>query len=60
MVDFMAGQGLRAQDVVAVVAGHPPVLSYSIEGRLAPFWEYMRAEVGIEVRGLVGCACTCC
>lgn len=24
-----------------VISAHPPVLSYSVQGRLTPFWEYL-------------------
>lgn len=29
-----------------VVGAHPPVLSYSVDGRLRPFWDYM-AGIGV-------------
>jgi hypothetical protein len=47
VVDYLKGQGLTTPQVVAVVTGHPPVLSYSVPGRLQPFWEYMAGEVGL-------------
>ena len=50
VVAFLTSKGLRTPDVVAVVAGHPPVLSYSVDGRLAPFFEFMEDTVGVEVR----------
>lgn len=33
--------------LVQVVSGHPPVLSYSVEGRLRPFWDYL-TELGVK------------
>jgi hypothetical protein len=30
-----------------IISGHPPVLSYSVEERLRPFWEYM-ASIGVK------------
>lgn len=29
-----------------VITKHPPVLSYSVEGRLKPFWSFL-AEIGV-------------
>ncbi|KAI8468320.1 MAG: hypothetical protein J3K34DRAFT_427554 [Monoraphidium minutum] len=48
VVEFLQARGLKAADVVAVIGGHPPVLSYSVDGRLAAFWDYMAVEVGVE------------
>jgi hypothetical protein len=47
VIDFLTARGLKPQDVVAVVTGHPPVLSYSVPDRLAPFWDYLAGEVGV-------------
>ncbi|GBF93680.1 hydroxypyruvate reductase [Raphidocelis subcapitata] len=47
VIDFLTARGLTKSDVVAVVTGHPPVLSYSVPGRLEPFWEFMGATVGL-------------
>lgn len=48
VVDYLKSKGLRTNEVVAVITGHPPVLSYSVEGRVAPFWEYMQGTVGLQ------------
>jgi hypothetical protein len=48
VVDFLTARGLSQLDVVAVIAGHPPVLSYSVEARLAPFCEYLETTVGVR------------
>ncbi len=32
-----------------IISGHPPVLSYSVEARLAPFWDYL-GGIGVQVR----------
>lgn len=29
-----------------VISTHPPVLSYSVEGRLVPFWDYL-TQIGV-------------
>lgn len=29
-----------------VITAHPPVLSYSVDGRLVPFWEYL-TSIGV-------------
>jgi hypothetical protein len=47
VVAFLSARGLSPSDVAAVVAGHPPVLSYSVPARLMPFWEFMGGEVGV-------------
>jgi len=65
VVDYLKSKGLRTNEVVAVITGHPPVLSYSVEARVAPFWEYMQGTVGLQVgvglwRGGVGGLCRAC
>jgi hypothetical protein len=35
-----------------VISGHPPVLSYSVTGRLEPFWDYL-AGIGVADVGAV-------
>jgi hypothetical protein len=32
--------------VLQVISAHPPVLSYSVEGRLVPFWDYL-TSIGV-------------
>lgn len=51
VVEFLVSKGLRTQDVVAVITGHPPVLSYRVGERLEPFWAYMQETVGVQVGG---------
>ena len=51
VVEFLKAQGLKAADVAGVVIGHPPVLSYSVEGRLAPLFEFLRSDVGVADAG---------
>lgn len=51
VVEFLKAQGLSTPGVVAIIAGHPPVLSYSVDGRLAPFFDYLRTEVGVADAG---------
>ncbi|KIY95288.1 hypothetical protein MNEG_12675 [Monoraphidium neglectum] len=53
VVEYLKSRGLSTPEVVAVVAGHPPVLSYSVEERLAPFWDYMQDTVGLQDVGAV-------
>ncbi len=36
-----------------IISGHPPVLSYSVEARLAPFWDYL-GGLGVQVRAVWG------
>ncbi len=31
-----------------IISGHPPVLSYDVNSRLEPFWEYL-AGLGVQV-----------
>lgn len=47
VVEYLRSQGLQAQDILIVVSEHPPVLSYPVEQRLAPFFEYLRS-VGFD------------
>ncbi|KAF8058891.1 MTERF6 [Scenedesmus sp. PABB004] len=47
VVAFLQGQGLSQQQIVAVVTAHPPVLSYDVAGRLAPFFDFL-ASVGVS------------
>jgi hypothetical protein len=47
VVDYLRSQGLQAQDILSVVSAHPPVLSYTVEQRLAPLFEYLRS-VGFD------------
>ncbi|KAG2434524.1 hypothetical protein HYH02_012191 [Chlamydomonas schloesseri] len=46
VIDFLIEKGVGVGDVVKIVSGHPPVLSYSVPDRLAPFWDYM-ASIGV-------------
>lgn len=46
VVEFLSSHGLSQQQVVQVVTAHPPVLSYSVPGRLSPFWDYL-AGLGV-------------
>lgn len=48
VVEFLRSKGLGTPGVVTVVTGHPPVLSYGVEERLAPFWDYMESNVGVQ------------
>eukprot|EP00877_Chromochloris_zofingiensis_P002313 jgi/Chrzof1/12082/Cz06g20210.t1 len=54
VVDFFTSKGLSTSDVVAVVSAHPPVLCYSVEERLAPFWDYMQ-HIGVQDVAAVVC-----
>lgn len=47
VVEFLLGNGVSKGDVVKVISGHPPVLSYSVPTRLAPFWKYLES-VGVD------------
>jgi hypothetical protein len=47
VVEYLREQGLQTRQVVAVVKGHPPILSYSIGGRIAPLFDYLRS-VGFD------------
>ncbi|PNW72907.1 hypothetical protein CHLRE_14g611200v5 [Chlamydomonas reinhardtii] len=53
VIDFLLEKGVSVGDVVKIVSGHPPVLSYSVSDRLGPFWDYMTsigvADVGAAV-----------
>ncbi|KAG2423385.1 hypothetical protein HXX76_015351 [Chlamydomonas incerta] len=55
VIDFLLERGVSVGDVVKIVSGHPPVLSYSVPDRLGPFWDYMTsigvANVGAAVVG---------
>eukprot|EP00197_Chlamydomonas_leiostraca_P003614 CAMPEP_0202859796 /NCGR_PEP_ID=MMETSP1391-20130828/1765_1 /ASSEMBLY_ACC=CAM_ASM_000867 /TAXON_ID=1034604 /ORGANISM="Chlamydomonas leiostraca, Strain SAG 11-49" /LENGTH=178 /DNA_ID=CAMNT_0049538879 /DNA_START=187 /DNA_END=723 /DNA_ORIENTATION=- len=44
---FFQDQGMSKGDILRVIAGHPPVLCYTVEARLAPFYAYMK-EIGIQ------------
>lgn len=46
VVDFLLSRGVGPSDVVKVVIAHPPVLCYSVPGRLQPFWDYL-ASIGV-------------
>lgn len=50
--------------ILQIISAHPPVLSYSIDGRLQPFWSYL-ASIGVKVGAhqasfsWCSCALTC-
>ncbi|GFR42696.1 hypothetical protein Agub_g3618, partial [Astrephomene gubernaculifera] len=46
VVEFLLSQGVAVGDVAKVISSHPPVLSYSVPGRLEPFWTYL-ASIGV-------------
>lgn len=33
--------------MVQIISAHPPVLSYSVNDRLEPFWDYL-TEIGVQ------------
>jgi hypothetical protein len=33
--------------LLQMITDHPPLLSYSVEERLRPFWDYLQREAGI-------------
>ena len=44
---FLQAQGLAPAAVARLVSAHPPVLCYSVEGRLQPLWAYLSEELGL-------------
>jgi hypothetical protein len=47
VVNFLTVQGLSSPQVVQVITAHPPVLSYNVQQRLEPFWDYLRS-IGMD------------
>ena len=49
VVDYLRSEGLQKEQIVKVIKGHPPILSYSAEERLKPLFDYL-ATIGFEDR----------
>ena len=58
VVDFLRAQGMQDSQIVRVLVEHPPILSYSVEDRLQPFFDYLQS-VGISAPGDVRPAACC-
>lgn len=52
VVDFLEEQGVKKDDIGALVTRHPPVLAYSVERRLAPLFAYL-GELGMDTDQVV-------
>lgn len=52
VVEFLQEQGVKFSDIGRLVCAHPPVLAYSVEGRIEPLFEYL-AELGLDTEGVV-------
>ena len=66
VVEFLRSQGASPGTLRTVITDHPPVLCYSVEQRLAPFFEYLASvgmnamEVRVAAVGVFACCCSCC
>ena len=52
VVDFLKEKGVDESDVGSLVCAHPPVLAYSVEGRIAPLFAYLE-ELGMDAQRAV-------
>lgn len=39
----MMSHPLTGNPAPQIISGHPPILSYSVDSRLRPFWEYLQS-----------------
>lgn len=53
VVEFLRSRGVSDADVVKLIVGHPPLLSYNVPARLQPFWEYLAAVGCKDVAGVI-------
>eukprot|EP00798_Chlamydomonas_sp_ICE-L_P030417 gene30417-35422_t len=52
IVSFLEAKGVTTSEIVQLISGHPPVLSYSID-RLEDMWEYLNSLGVTNVQGCV-------